>query len=160
MLFLHLLLVGAQGQTPVDRVELPAPDGAYVVFEADAKRPTFYLSKEGTSFFCDVPAGTKGTNSKLWQRWAAYLEQIADTAPANPDADWGWLKTGIGSSQMVGYCNAIASTRDGRIMLSVFHNRACFGSAGCNKDQITLLVTPDYLRAMAAQFRAHDPKRK
>lgn len=57
-------------------------------------------------------------------------------------ADWGWAMTGPAAhlaSGSVSYCNAHGTTKDGFLMVTVFRNYACFGSAGCNTDSETLI---------------------
>lgn len=134
--------------TPSERVTLGKGS---LLFTKEGGRVTLYVTDgEGVSFSC-----TEWGLKQRWRSYETFFRQVARDAPTHPNADFGSALTGMQSfsgSSAAGYCNVSASTREGTLIVIFQHNRACFGSAGCNSDTASFVVKPDDLLQLAGWF--------
>lgn len=96
-------------------------------------RTWMYITSRSDLLLCSIE--TKQSYSKI----AAFV--VAAAAYTGPDADLGQAKTSIVSSDAHGYCNVMATVKEGNLFLTWQNNDSCYGSAGCIREYATLAVS-------------------
>ncbi len=113
--------------------------------------PRLYVSDgKGTNFYCDQ-FGSLGVNytRKSFAQYADLLTEVQQHLEDGADLDFDPAKKGGTYSSAEGYCNMSAVIRSGQALVVFSHNRACFGSAGCNRDSAVLALNGTSLGAFA-----------
>lgn len=156
LLMAALSVASAQQRDDMTREAVDLAGGSVVFVSSTQDLP--YFEVHGTDTFqCRFPTTTKGFLRRYWGVFATYLEGVAPDVASHPDSDWGEAWTKIGATAAVGFCNISLQTSEGRAYLTVVHNRACFGTAGCAYDISTMNVTATDIEALAAALRKHIP---
>jgi len=142
-----LFLVLAATPTPV--VQRTVDMGHDSSITVSTKGQAIYLEfRDGNDYFQCHEFGRKSRLGKYEQ----YLRGVAELAPNNSNADFGYAITGYAGftgSQAPGYCNMTADTRNGLLIVSVYHNDQCFDSAGCLTTYASYVTDPGEILRVA-----------
>lgn len=142
-----LFLILAAVPTPV--VQHTVDMGYDSSITVTSKGQSVYLEfRDGNDYFQCHEFGLK-TRIKKYEQ---YLREVAALAPDNSNADFGYAITGYASfygSQAPGYCNMSAATRNGLLVVSIYHNDQCFGSAGCLTTYASYVTDPEEILRVA-----------
>ena len=140
-------MLAAAVPTPV--VERTVNMGYDSSITVTSKGQSVYLEfRDGSDYFQCHEFGLKTRINK----YEKYLREVAALAPDHNNADFGHALTGYASfsgSQAPGYCNMSAATRNGLLVVSVYHNDQCFGSAGCLTTYASYVTDPDEIVRVA-----------
>jgi hypothetical protein len=140
---------------PVDvKTETVSEASMQVSFVWKSKRLWLRFSN-GRDDAISCKMGVSAMPPKELRIFAGFVRELAEGVEDHPDADWGRAKTGMAAlagSNAVGFCNAAGVTREGKIYIQWVYNRACFGSAGCNTDEIILTGSPDFFLRLATKM--------
>ncbi len=160
---LTLLAVQASalGQSRVDtlseRVVTMANGGTIAFIKESKGQPYFAVRNDDDYFQCRFTMTTKGFMRRYWGVFADYLDNVVVELESHPNSDWGYAWNRIGASAAVGFCDLSLSTKEGTAYLYITHNRACFGSAGCNKDSALFRVSAENVNELATALKEESP---
>ncbi|MEQ1505198.1 MAG: hypothetical protein ABMB14_23395 [Myxococcota bacterium] len=142
------------------RVDGFVPAAGYIEARIVGKQPGLFVTDGDKSFLCFVGSAFPANFSRgLLTKLAEGVTEAVTAARAGQRMQFDPAIKTIVSSQAAGYCTMIAATEpspiDGQlmVMLTFVHNRACFGSAGCNTDAAGLIATPDVMDQLVGSLR-------
>lgn len=149
---MFLLMAAALAVEPTTRVTVEGTGRGRVEVSQTGKKLSLYVTDGADSFVCTDPI------RESWRSYVKLFDAIVADAPRMPNADFGSAMTGFAAfsrASAAGYCNASATTRDGAVYLTFTYNRACFGSAGCNRDVATVAVGLEGVRRLSGALTAY-----
>lgn len=138
------------------RVDGLGPRGEWMEVRLVGKKPVLVMGDDRTGFAC-YPAGFGASYiRKALVKYADTVDEVAAAVRAGRRMEFDVVGGFVGS-QMAGYCNLAARTDPVDDAMTGFlgfgYNRACFGSAGCNRDAVTLVITPETAGEVASALR-------
>ena len=146
LLLLPLMFIAA---TPTPVVQRSVDMGYNSSITVTTKGQQVYMEfRDGDDYFQCHEFGRK----TRFHKYEQFLRDVAELAPNNNNADFGYAITGYASfagSQAPGYCNMTADTRNGLLIVSVYHNDKCFDSAGCLTTYASYVTDPNEIMRVA-----------
>lgn len=120
--------------------EVTGTSGGHLAVVIDDRGKTHVeFAAEGVSFWCDE--WSQGNVLALIHDLHEFLGQVRTAGHPGAAGEMGPIKRGIADgNQSPQFCNVWATLHDEYAHVRVMHNNACFGTAGCVPEWVTVVL--------------------
>lgn len=152
MWWIALACTLAFGLDVVEERKTEGVHGYAVVDKSDGESHLFVSGVRGESFVCGE--GNQGVRQWSYKLYAARLSEVAAAAKEGVKLKGEPAKNGLKAytADTASACNLTVSSDGLEIWAAFVHTRACFGSAGCNKEIGMIVLTPEQAKKLAADL--------